>query len=49
MNETKNKNRNSDAKHGKAREKNGNGEELISSYMKLGLNDLSPPSHTLVD
>jgi len=45
----KKKNKHSDAKHGKAREKNRNGEELTSSYMKLGLNDLSPPSHTLVD
>ncbi len=45
----KGKNRKSNAKHDKAKEKNRNGEKLTLGYMKLGFNDSSPPSHTLVD
>jgi hypothetical protein len=45
----KGKNKNSNAKHYKAKEKNRNEEELILGYMRLGFNDSSPPSHTLVD
>jgi hypothetical protein len=45
----KGKNRNSNAKHNKAKEQNKNGEEITLSYMKLGLNDSSPLSHILVD
>jgi hypothetical protein len=45
----KGKIRKSNAKHDKVREKNRNGENLTLSYMRLGLDDSSPPSHTLMD
>ncbi len=41
----KGKNRKSNAKHDKARERNRNGEKLTLGYMKLGLDDSSPPPH----
>jgi hypothetical protein len=45
----KGKNKKSNAKHDKARGKNRNGEILTLGYMRLGFDDSSPPSHTLLD